>query len=110
MNNSDLTNELEKAKAEFKTEIEEARKMVIALEKAKEIFKKEPDNPTVDDIIDQGVDCLGKYHDYLMPAFNYNLLKLDLVKAPKTKQEKIKQNTEFLNLLINTLRIASLTL
>ena len=86
----ELKAELEADRKAYMVGIKEAQKMLIALEKAQKIFEKEPNNPTVDDVIDQCVDCIATHHDYLMDALNFRMSKeLDLSEDTKDETKNI---------------------
>ena len=101
----ELKAELEADRKAYMVGIKEAQKMLIALKKAKKILKKEPDNPTVDDIIDQCVDYIVTYHGYLIGVLNLRLLK-ELGLLEKTRN--IEQKYELIDHLIHLLTVAAL--
>lgn len=101
----ELKAELEADRKAYMVGIKEAQKMLIALKKAKKILKKEPDNPTVDDIINQCIDYIATHHGYMMGALNFRMSK-ELGLLEKTRN--IEQKAKFINLLLKILTVAAL--
>ena len=106
---AELADEIETDNKAYMVGVEEAKKMLIAIKKAKKIFEKEPDNPTVDDIIEQCFDCIKTHNNYLMGALNLPLLR-ELYFSEDTKDEtkNIEQKAELINHVLKILTVAAL--
>lgn len=76
--------------------------IITALEKAKEILKKEPDHPIVDYVTLDAINYLREKYDYDLPKID--LRQTRAANATKSETEKIELKTKLINGLIDILK------